>query len=78
MKKYLLVHRDPYAFSGGYSVEEFDSPSGIVDYLFAHKVGDYIVAQRVGVKVEIADWQSPAVSGAAEPVAAAEAPALAA
>lgn len=62
MKKYLLIHRDRHAFSGGYSVVEFDSAAEVGDYLLNNKVNDPIFAQRLSPKFELAAWEGPAAA----------------
>jgi len=56
--KYLLLKKSRYSL--GYELQEFDTPQELTTTLMEDGLSeDVIVAQRVGVQMQICEWAKP-------------------
>ncbi len=57
--KYLLIKKARYSL--GYELEEFASAEQLAEKLLAHGLGeDAIIAQRIGIEMQVCEWRKPA------------------
>ncbi len=65
--KYLLITRSRYSLD--YQVEEFDNTEKLTAKLLEDGVGeDAIIAQRLGIQLQICEWAKPEEQPQEEPL----------
>jgi hypothetical protein len=75
--KYLIL--TPRHYGSGHDVEEFETPAELTAHLLANALPtDVIVAQRLGLNLQICDWTAPAAAAEVIPEVAARSAAAAA
>lgn len=57
--KYLFLTRSKWSL--GYEIQEFATSQELAAHVEQHGAKDAIVAQRIGLKLEVCDWQPPQV-----------------
>ena len=57
--KYLLLKRSKYSLGPAYEIEEFATAEELTAHIEQHGSKDAIVAQRIGLKLEVCAWQQP-------------------
>ena len=55
--KYLLLRKPKYSFGSAYEIEEFATAEELAAHIVLNGSKDAIVAQRIGLKLEVCAWQ---------------------
>ena len=55
--KYLFVTKNRYSF--GYEITEFATAEELTAHVEQHGAKDAIIAQRVGLQLQVCEWQAP-------------------
>ena len=55
--KYLFI--TPYKYGLGHEIKEFETAAELTAHIEMHGAKDAIVAQRVGLQLQVCEWQAP-------------------
>lgn len=59
--KYLFI--TPYKYGSGYEIAEFATSQELTAHIEKHGTKDAILAQRVGLQLQVCEWQAPPQTG---------------